>query len=872
MRFHRPICLAVALVLGAVAVSNAQTYVNRQWYQDPVDSTWMYNIYPVWYDTAAVWDSLGWENGPYPGGLPFIVEDLVGVNQLGDLSIEPGVEILSDSNGTFVADYGGSIAASGTGEHPIVFDFLEGTRGLWGGFDILGSSTLALYECVIRNAGCNRSSVVFADYMTYWFSIDGCRFETNDPDDFVILAYELYEGEIKNNTFVSNMSGIIHVSAQTAGLIDIFGNSATGNEMNGISVDCINPIFSVFSWEADLPYVLETLQTSTLVIEPGGELILAPGTVVKFNTCPGIQVSGGSLDAQGTPLEHIVFTSFADDANGGDTNGDGTQSFPVPGDWGRIAVEYSGTALFDFCDVYYAGGLGDGVLVLWDHSHAGVSNSRFRLNESNYSPVVSLSPGRGGGQPRNGCVCSMVNTLIADNPGESGAVIVHGGSDTLIMFSCILDNNESGVSLFDGSVFEIHHCDFLNLPYVALENYSGSYVNAQFNWWNDPSGPSGIGPGTGTPIMGDSVYFIPWKTFGGNEGGGSGIDTTNTDIQGPNNDYTDPTEGLGCPDERWVSLGVDGFATLDFGEVIEVGEGPEFTIFESDSETTGRPSYEEEGFGIYGKSDQGGFSYVDRGTGTETIDMGQERLDAFRYLKVVDDGDGDPNSTSPGYDLDAIYTEYPLPMAKVWIQDSIFPYDDDTMNFGNVEIDDTSYAHVVVHNLGDDTLSLEEIALETGQNFFYALPFLPTDIVYGDPYAFYVGFAPTEAAAYEDALLIVTDDAWEDTVIVDLLGQGVPTGTAENDRYVPSCDYLRLDGPVPCGDELLLSFGLSGPGDVHIRLYDVTGRRVDRVFGGHRQAGVYHVVYHFDHDLPGGTYFVEMDVGRDRQVRKIVIR
>jgi hypothetical protein len=729
-----------------------------------------------------------------------------------------------------------------------------------------------MYECRIRNAGYLRTEVIFMDNSTYWFSIDQCRFENNVPADYVIRMQEIFTGQLTDNDFEYNTSGAVYLPATSAGILNIQGNTATGNLVNGLSLDCSYVVTSHGDWMADLPYVLEHGSGGQLTVEADAGIALIPGTVVKFNSCPGIHLLGGLLNAQGTPVNHIVFTSFADDMNGGDTNGDGGESIPMPGDWDGIYLESGGFAHLDFCDVYYAGGGTTGTLGFTNSSHAAVSNSRFCNNETNNSPVISLSYSGGGGRSSDNSVCSMVNTLIADNSGEGEAVVVDGDQDTLIMFSCLLDNNDAGVVLLDGSHFDIHHCDFLNLPYVALQNNSGEYVNAEFNWWNDPSGPSGVGPGTGSEIMGDSVNFVPWKPFGGNDGGGAAVDTSNTEIQGPNNEFNDPTEGLGSPDDRWVSIGVNGFVTLDFGEVIEVGEGPEFTIFESDTESVSRQGNNLEGFDILSSEDGSGFNWVDRGTGTETIDMGQARQDGFRYLKVVDDGDGDPNTYSPGYDLDAIYTEYPLPMTKVWVNDSIFPFDDDSANFGDVEVSDTAYTQIVVYNLGSDTLELSDASLSVGQGFFLELSRFPESIVYGAPYVFQVGFNPNQANAYEDQLYIATDDAWDDTVVVHLFGQGVPVGIAENSRGVPNSDFLRLEGPLPCGDMLSLTYGLWEAASVQISLYNVLGQRVDVVLQGYRQAGLHRLTYRFDEDMAGGTYFLEMDAGRDRQVRKIVVR
>ncbi|HET7069263.1 MAG TPA: DNRLRE domain-containing protein, partial [Nocardioides sp.] len=80
--------------------------------------------------------------------------------------------------------------------------------------------------------------------------------------------------------------------------------------------------------QAGSPYILHCTET----VKTGGDLEIQPGTVVKM-AGGRIDVQDGQLDAHGSADYPIFFTSYADDTQLGDTNGDGDSTSPAPGDW-----------------------------------------------------------------------------------------------------------------------------------------------------------------------------------------------------------------------------------------------------------------------------------------------------------------------------------------------------------------------------------------------------------------------------------------------------------------------------------------------------------------------------------------------------------
>ncbi|MEM7002788.1 MAG: right-handed parallel beta-helix repeat-containing protein, partial [Pseudomonadota bacterium] len=198
--------------------------------------------------------------------------------------------------------------------------------------------------------------------------------------------------------------------------------------------------------------------TGSVTVPSGATLSLGPGTVMKFNVNTSLDVFG-HLDARGTALEPVVFTSYRDDSIGGDTNGDGA-SVGQPGDWYYVYIRQAtpgATAFMEHAQVRYAGGAGSGGLLafrfsevelsnllveevsttgilLRDNASAVLDNSLVRNNATN-GVYVQRSSGGGG-------TFTITNNEIRDN-GTTGLYVQNYG--VTITGNQFIDNTNYGV-------------------------------------------------------------------------------------------------------------------------------------------------------------------------------------------------------------------------------------------------------------------------------------------------------------------------------------------------------------------------------------------------------------------------------------------
>lgn len=264
------------------------------------------------------------------------------------------------------------------------------------------------------------------------------------------------------------------------------GNTGSGNGgVNGLFIEGFVFPSEECHWapNPDFPYVVWAMPISA-----GGRLEIEPGVVVKFAAAKeywspphwkrgtGILLVGGTLVAHGTPGLPIVFTSYWDDAYGGDTNGDGSATQPLPGDWRALYVDNGGEATLAHSSLFYGG-----------------------------FEAAGLFCAEGGQAALEHCVVAHnLNTGLSCQPNAS-LEVTH---------SVLRDNAGSGLN--NGGAAAISQSDIYgNLTYGVRCWAPGFTMQAEDNYWGAADGPSGDGTYCDPPGSGDKLtcWSVDWAPY-----------------------------------------------------------------------------------------------------------------------------------------------------------------------------------------------------------------------------------------------------------------------------------------------------------------------------------------------------------------------
>lgn len=276
------------------------------------------------------------------------------------------------------------------------------------------------------------------------------------------------------------VGGVITTTAPPTCSDGIQNQDETAIDFGGICPETetiSSDITTLTTWDRSHLYLV----SGDIEVTSGHTLTIEPGTIVKFDTAtPSSLTINGNLVAEGDTgddhsLGKIFFTSSKDDSLLGlDTNSDGNSTSPTAGDWGGISIGSGGSASFDFAVVRYAGATGT--------SEAQIYNDGGTLTME-HSDVVH---GTTYGIKNSSGTSDISSTDIGFN--DYGFYLA-GGTASVTADNVIHDNSSYGIY-----------------------NNTVSSIDAEDNYWGDPTGPyqdSSNLFGLGNAVS-DYVDFDPW--------------------------------------------------------------------------------------------------------------------------------------------------------------------------------------------------------------------------------------------------------------------------------------------------------------------------------------------------------------------------
>lgn len=311
----------------------------------------------------------------------YITPNQISVNST--LTIEPGAIVkFSDWTGdnAILVSLQGKIIAEGTSDKPIYFTS-EKDDAHGGDTNGDGSTTPARKDwggIIINNNNC-----VFK-YCTFMYGGEGPTASSGQPTlefsynygiiDHCTFAYcggeSTYNGygvvdanscqntnfRLTNSTFYGCIKPVFinpFLSIDNSNTFHNPNNAAETNQLNGIFVtnEANDPVTDVTWLENEVPFVLTG---SLYITNDGTSLNLGPGVIIKVkDTSPTgdnkISLKEGLTSINGYNAAGVFFTSYLDDAHGGDTNGDGSASSPSQGNWYGVQDNTATISTNNFC-------------------------------------------------------------------------------------------------------------------------------------------------------------------------------------------------------------------------------------------------------------------------------------------------------------------------------------------------------------------------------------------------------------------------------------------------------------------------------------------------------------------------------------------
>ncbi len=348
-----------------------------------------------------------------------------------------------------------------------VLDFIDSelsnntNRGIW---HILGTTTIA---------NSNLHDIPYAIYSSSGSGYINVASSTIHDNWYGIHTYGGQTLNIVDNDFYNHSGSPVYIGLDSGAVFTHSGNSFAGTGPKGLIIGGSVGTSQEWNGESGLVYLIDQ------VTIPSGKIItINEGSIIKFRNPSSMFTVSGILDIQGSSTSPVYLTSFHNDLIGGDTNSNGTSTYPSLGDWDTIKINSNATTSLLNAIVSYGG-------------YGGT------FGQNSYSNIYN-----------NGGVLQITDSEVASSSSR-GIYQVNGSS---IISGSEIHNQYYGIR-FSGGSMDANYNSIHNNPYGGIYNSTATLVDAENNYWGSSSGPyhSSNPSGAGNPVT-DYVDFDPYLT------------------------------------------------------------------------------------------------------------------------------------------------------------------------------------------------------------------------------------------------------------------------------------------------------------------------------------------------------------------------
>jgi len=292
-----------------------------------------------------------------------------------------------------------------------------------------------------------------------------------------------------------------------------------------------------------VPSQYSTIQDGLNAASQGDTVLVAHGTYYEHLIWPGtdnihLLSEAGALQTiiDGGNVDRVISITTTTGV-GPDTEIRGftiRNGYTPPGERGAgILCENSSPTIAENIITYNIGFKGSGIYC--KYSNPLILNNEITYNDGYYGvgiglrfsdPVITgnrISYNNAAGGWAAGIDCYdaspviMGNTISHNYAYYNGVAIYCTRSDAVIQINDILYNtvgwelaHAGGIMCYDSPDLKINFNNIVGNYYGVWSLELDSLVNAEYNWWGDPTGPGGSGPGVIGDNVNEYVDYTPW--------------------------------------------------------------------------------------------------------------------------------------------------------------------------------------------------------------------------------------------------------------------------------------------------------------------------------------------------------------------------